>query len=551
MISIHTPRQQTHHDINDADRLVKQSDQSPKEAFDLLLSVLWSRMGADELFEAGDQASVGQRADQVQSGQAIGNIESSVASVPANFAVLPTGLAANLPAAVAGLGNPLQLSAQSGSESQLSAPSAIAMLSAVGKLDAEAAKGLASLMNDQAGKSQLAAQLAAALASGDQANKTQLATQLAAALASGDQANKTQMAMQLAAALASGDQANKTQLATQLAAALASGDQANKTQMAMQLAALTQGDGSVAVSMLSQGWLGPKAGLGLEGSDLQAEDRVGRSTAELDMQAALREALFGLPRTGVSGVSQVVDNHSSSAGDLTRTAIEGRADIVASKALVSPALQLLAPASDPAERGEAGESLQANPTNTVVADALDSGNPLISNGLAATLSPSSVPVSAIYLAQTSAPSTAAFATHNQNAGAISDAVSWLASKRGGNATLDLTPPDLGQVRLELSVDARGESARLVVHAASESARASIENALSQLHASFEATGMALSVSVDTGAASGFGQSFASQQSQQQDTGASATVSVSSSVNRQSMSVRPVSGDTQAGLSLYV
>jgi|GEM_PF-2017941 len=513
MISIHTPRQQTHHDINDADRLVKQSDQSPKEAFDLLLSVLWSRMGADELFEAGDQASVGQRADQVQSGQAIGNIESSVASVPANFAVLPTGLAANLPAAVAGLGNPLQLSAQSGSESQLSAPSAIAMLSAVGKLDAEAAKGLASLMNDQAGKSQLAAQLAAALASGDQANKTQLATQLAAALASGDQANKT--------------------------------------QMAMQLAALTQGDGSVAVSMLSQGWLGPKAGLGLEGSDLQAEDRVGRSTAELDMQAALREALFGLPRTGVSGVSQVVDNHSSSAGDLTRTAIEGRADIVASKALVSPALQLLAPASDPAERGEAGESLQANPTNTVVADALDSGNPLISNGLAATLSPSSVPVSAIYLAQTSAPSTAAFATHNQNAGAISDAVSWLASKRGGNATLDLTPPDLGQVRLELSVDARGESARLVVHAASESARASIENALSQLHASFEATGMALSVSVDTGAASGFGQSFASQQSQQQDTGASATVSVSSSVNRQSMSVRPVSGDTQAGLSLYV
>ena len=509
MISIHTPRQQTHHDINDADRLVKQSDQSPKEAFDLLLSVLWSRMGADELFEAGDQASVGQRADQVQSGQAIGNIESSVASVPANFAVLPTGLAANLPAAVAGLGNPLQLSAQSGSESQLSAPSAIAMLSAVGKLDAEAAKGLASLMNDQAGKSQLAAQLAAALASGDQANKTQLA------------------------------------------AALASGDQANKTQMAMQLAALTQGDGSVAVSMLSQGWLGPKAGLGLEGSDLQAEDRVGRSTAELDMQAALREALFGLPRTGVSGVSQVVDNHSSSAGDLTRTAIEGRADIVASKALVSPALQLLAPASDPAERGEAGESLQANPTNTVVADALDSGNPLISNGLAATLSPSSVPVSAIYLAQTSAPSTAAFATHNQNAGAISDAVSWLASKRGGNATLDLTPPDLGQVRLELSVDARGESARLVVHAASESARASIENALSQLHASFEATGMALSVSVDTGAASGFGQSFASQQSQQQDTGASATVSVSSSVNRQSMSVRPVSGDTQAGLSLYV
>ena len=481
MISIHTPRQQTHHDINDADRLVKQSDQSPKEAFDLLLSVLWSRMGADELFEAGDQASVGQRADQVQSGQAIGNIESSVASVPANFAVLPTGLAANLPAAVAGLGNPLQLSAQSGSESQLSAPSAIAMLSAVGKLDAEAAKGLASLMNDQAGKSQLAAQLAAALASGDQANKT---------------------------------------------------------QMAMQLAALTQGDGSVAVSMLSQGWLGPKAGLGLEGSDLQAEDRVGRSTAELDMQAALREALFGLPRTGVSGVSQVVDNHSSSAGDLTRTAIEGRADIVASKALVSPALQLLAPASDPAERGEAGESLQANPTNTVVADALDSGNPLISNGLAATLSPSSVPVSAIYLAQTSAPSTAAFATHNQNAGAISDAVSWLASKRGGNATLDLTPPDLGQVRLELSVDARGESARLVVHAASESARASIENALSQLHASFEATGMALSVSVDTGAASGFGQSFAS-------------VSVSSSVNRQSMSVRPVSGDTQAGLSLYV
>ncbi|NDE53970.1 MAG: flagellar hook-length control protein FliK [Actinobacteria bacterium] len=513
MISIHTPRQQTHHDINDADRLVKQSDQSPKEAFDLLLSVLWSRMGADELFEAGDQASVGQRADQVQSGQAIGNIESSVASVPANFAVLPTGLAANLPAAVAGLGNPLQLSAQSGSESQLSAPSAIAMLSAVGKLDAEAAKGLASLMNDQAGKSQLAAQLAAALASGDQANKTQMAMQLAAALASGDQANKT--------------------------------------QMAMQLAALTQGDGSVAVSMLSQGWLGPKAGLGLEGSDLQAEDRVGRSTAELDMQAALREALFGLPRTGVSGVSQVVDNHSSSAGDLTRTAIEGRADIVASKALVSPALQLLAPASDPAERGEAGESLQANPTNTVVADALDSGNPLISNGLAATLSPSSVPVSAIYLAQTSAPSTAAFATHNQNAGAISDAVSWLASKRGGNATLDLTPPDLGQVRLELSVDARGESARLVVHAASESARASIENALSQLHASFEATGMALSVSVDTGAASGFGQSFASQQSQQQDTGASATVSVSSSVNRQSMSVRPVSGDTQAGLSLYV
>ena len=78
------------------------------------------------------------------------------------------------------------------------------------------------------------------------------------------------------------------------------------------------------------------------------------------------------------------------------------------------------------------------------------------------------------------------------------AVSWLASQQGGVATVDLTPPELGSLRLELKVDAAGESATLVVHAANDAAKAAIEQSLDRLYESFQSSGMALQVSVGSG-----------------------------------------------------
>ena len=93
-----------------------------------------------------------------------------------------------------------------------------------------------------------------------------------------------------------------------------------------------------------------------------------------------------------------------------------------------------------------------------------------------------------------------------NANALEGAVSWLSSKQGGSVSIDLSPPELGSLRLELKIDAAGESATLVVHAASDAARASIEQSLDRLYESFQASGMTLQVSVGGGSSS-FARSF--------------------------------------------
>lgn len=86
--------------------------------------------------------------------------------------------------------------------------------------------------------------------------------------------------------------------------------------------------------------------------------------------------------------------------------------------------------------------------------------------------------------------------------AFEGAVSWLASQQGGVATIDLTPPELGSLRLELKIDAAGESATLVVHAATDAAKAAIEQSLDRLYESFQSSGIGLQVSVGSGS-SGF------------------------------------------------
>lgn len=85
-----------------------------------------------------------------------------------------------------------------------------------------------------------------------------------------------------------------------------------------------------------------------------------------------------------------------------------------------------------------------------------------------------------------------------NANALEGTVSWLSSQRGGSATIDLSPPELGSLRLELKIDAGGESAVLIVHAANDTARVAIEQSLDRLYESFQSSGMALQVSIGSG-----------------------------------------------------
>jgi flagellar hook-length control protein FliK len=85
-----------------------------------------------------------------------------------------------------------------------------------------------------------------------------------------------------------------------------------------------------------------------------------------------------------------------------------------------------------------------------------------------------------------------------NTNSLESTVSWLASQQGGSATIDLTPPELGSLRLELKIDAGGESAVLIVHAANETAKAAIEQSLDRLYESFQNSGMSLQVSVGSG-----------------------------------------------------
>ena len=99
----------------------------------------------------------------------------------------------------------------------------------------------------------------------------------------------------------------------------------------------------------------------------------------------------------------------------------------------------------------------------------------------------------------SAHPTAVLHDAQSNASVLEGSVSWLASKHGGVATIDLSPPELGGLRLELKVDPSGTSATLVVHAASDAARLAVEQALDRLYEAFQGSNMSLSVSVGTGA----------------------------------------------------
>ena len=303
----------------------------------------------------------------------------------------------------------------------------------------------------------------------------------------------------------------------------------------------------------SQGWMAPKLGLGLDESDSSKRSNANHSSTELDLQAAFQSI-----RSGVDTIANAMgpgispDNRHSGLGGAAQVAMKSVTGIVDLLDLGASDSSLLERSQGLAVPGAAGKSHQASTTNPLNADAGDSGSPFASNAQPGVLTTLGVPASVMNPQQPVSQSPVAFANQNQNAQAMSAAVSWLASKQGGNATLDLTPPDLGQVRLELRVDSKGESASLVVHAASEAARASIEKALSQLHASFEATGMSLTVSVDTGASSGFGHSFGSQQSLLQSASNTVQTNLTGSVNRQPVAVRSVlASDAQAGLSLYV
>jgi flagellar hook-length control protein FliK len=54
------------------------------------------------------------------------------------------------------------------------------------------------------------------------------------------------------------------------------------------------------------------------------------------------------------------------------------------------------------------------------------------------------------------------------------------------------------LRLELKIDSAGESATLIVHAASDVAQTAIEHSLDRLYESFQSAGIALQVSVGGG-----------------------------------------------------
>jgi flagellar hook-length control protein FliK len=137
-----------------------------------------------------------------------------------------------------------------------------------------------------------------------------------------------------------------------------------------------------------------------------------------------------------------------------------------------------------------------------------------------------------------------------NANALEGSVSWLASQRGGSATIDLTPPDLGSLRLELKIDAAGESAVLVVHAANESAKAAIEQSLDRLYEPFQHAGMSLQVSIG-GSSTGFSSAFANDFSADQG-GASSTAQQRVEGRSNALAgVTTLATKVQDGLSLYV
>ncbi|NBP38734.1 MAG: flagellar hook-length control protein FliK [Betaproteobacteria bacterium] len=98
----------------------------------------------------------------------------------------------------------------------------------------------------------------------------------------------------------------------------------------------------------------------------------------------------------------------------------------------------------------------------------------------------------------------------RNETALQGSVSWLASNHGGVAKLDLSPPDLGELRLELSMSAKGDRAELIVVASSPDAKLVVERSISQLVDRFLAGGVALNVSFGTGSGQSSARNYESR-----------------------------------------
>lgn len=96
---------------------------------------------------------------------------------------------------------------------------------------------------------------------------------------------------------------------------------------------------------------------------------------------------------------------------------------------------------------------------------------------------------------------------------IGSTISWLASQKGGVVSLDLSPPDIGHLRMELRLDSVSEQATLIVQASTEAARAAIEQSIDKLRQAFDTSGLELSVSVQTGSGGSSNQSGNSALSQ--------------------------------------
>lgn len=343
MISIQTPKQQARHDVKEADRPVKAADQAPKEGFDLLLSVLESRMGALDNSALDQQPTGDLLSDDFENGQPIGNNGSQFALNPANFAGSPLGSAANLLEASVSDASQMTTSLKGAGSEQ----STLAMLSAAGKIDLESARQLAAVMSDQAARNQLAAQLAAA----------------------------------------------------------------------------SRGDPTATAALQAQGWLGPKAGLGIDLALLATASSEAPSTAELDLQASLQKALSGIG--AVPGSAAVLSGAEPSAGQFrsdTQAALSGS---VLKTAAVGEfnGVQLLDQQSASAGRSvtesQSAASAAAVPDDAAAQQPNANGvSTLGSNGLV-TAMPGIAPVLV-----NAAPASVSAAAQSQNAQAMSATVSW-------------------------------------------------------------------------------------------------------------------------------
>jgi len=137
----------------------------------------------------------------------------------------------------------------------------------------------------------------------------------------------------------------------------------------------------------------------------------------------------------------------------------------------------------------------------------------------------------------------------RNESQIGSTISWLVSQKGGVVSLDLTPPDVGQLRMELRFDSLSDQATLIIQASTESAKAAIEQSLDKLRQAFGTSGLQLSVSVQTGSGGWSGQSGNSSFSQPFSQNIDALTS--SQVPGDGAQLRQGARNVSSELSLYV